>query len=328
MTAIDQQERIGVVLLNLGGPERLDDVEPFLYNLFSDRQIIRLSPLPFLQKPLARLIARRRAPKSRACYSRIGGGSPLTRITTEQASDLAAALAEHGSFLVTAAMRYWQPRADLVITALQRAGISKIVALTLYPHYSVATTGSSLVDLRQAVSTVSPKLQLAEISSWPEEPAYIDCLAELIRKGIKNFGGAAVELVYSAHSLPVKFIEEGDPYVDELRKTIEAVEKITGLPGRLCFQSRSGPVRWLTPSTPEMLETLAAEGAKNVLIVPISFVSDHVETLYEIDQLYKERAKSLGMRLERTDSLNTLPGFIRALQNLVLAASRQHGFLP
>lgn len=308
----------GVLLLNLGGPETTDDVEPFLYNLFSDRQIIRLGPT-FLQKPIARMIARRRAPKSSQSYEKIGGGSPIRRITDLQAKALENFLAEHGNFMVRSCMRYWHPFADEAVRELVNGGVQDVIALPLYPHYSIATTGSSLTDLHETLRK-HPSLSVKEIRSWPDQPSYIKCLTNRIEEGIKLFQNEKVQVVYSAHSLPKKFIDEGDPYVEEIRKTIDAVEKLTGQKGQLCYQSRSGPVEWLGPSTPDMLEKLVKEGCKNILMVPISFVSDHVETLYEIDMLYKDMAKKLGMRLESTRALNDEPEFIKGLGTLVLDA--------
>jgi len=317
---IENQETIGVILLNLGGPEKLEDVEPFLYNLFSDRQIIRLGPW-FMQKPLAWLIAHRRAPKSIESYKLIGGGSPLARITNDQASSLEKSLAEHGSFHVKVAMRYWQPFAKEVLGEMAEKGIKKIVALTLYPHYSIATTGSSLDDLHKASKKYFPgQFTISDISAWPTQDEYVQDLADTILETHKKMTDSEVQVVYSAHSLPVSFIEEGDPYIEHLQETIEAVEKKTGLPGRLCYQSRSGPVEWLAPSTPQMLEELAGLGCKTVLMVPISFVSDHVETLYEIDMLFKDQATELGITLVRSPSLNDRPCFIAGLKNLVLQA--------
>lgn len=315
---MQQQETIGILLLNLGGPESLADVEPFLYNLFSDRQIIRLGPA-FLQKPIARMIARRRAPKSQESYRKIGGGSPIARITRQQADALRERLAPKGNFTTGVCMRYWKPFAAEALADMARAGVAKIVALPLYPHYSIATTGSSLADLRRTAQKLAPGLPILEIRAWPEEPAYIRCMAGRIKEGLARFADEPVEIVYSAHSLPKKFIDEGDPYVDDTGKTINAIEAITGRKGHLCFQSRSGPVQWLGPSTPDMLAELADRGCKNILMVPISFVSDHVETLYEIDMLYKDTARDLGMRLESTPGLNDDPGFIDALASLVLA---------
>jgi ferrochelatase len=315
---MQQQETTGILLLNLGGPESLADVESFLYNLFSDRQIIRLGP-PLLQKPIARMIARRRAPKSKASYSKIGGGSPISRITNQQAQALQEKLASVGRFKVGVCMRYWKPFAPEALEKMLAAGVNRIIALPLYPHYSIATTGSSLTDLQRTAQKLNISLPILEIRSWPDEPAYIRCMAKRIQEGFERFGNDPVEIVYSAHSLPKKFIEEGDPYVDETKITIAAIEKITGRQGHLCFQSRSGPVEWMEPSTPDMLNSLAQRECRNILMVPISFVSDHVETLYEIDVLYKDTARKLGMRLESTPGLNDDPEFIEALANLVLA---------
>ncbi len=278
-----------------------------------------------MQKPIAWLIAKRRAPKSCESYRLIGGGSPLNAITRQQGAALEKALAAHGEFRVTMAMRYWQPFAADTLAELQTAGITRIVALTLYPHFSAATTGSSLEDLHYTVALLRAPFDIAEVRQFCEQPDYIASLAGKISEGLARFKTPPA-VIYSAHSLPVKFIEEGDPYLDQLKQTIAVVERGLGITGRLCFQSRSGPVEWLRPSTPEMLEMLAAEGCRNVLAVPISFVSDHVETLYELDIQYRELAASLGIRLERTESLNVTPGFIKALKKLVLDACAVQGW--
>jgi len=328
VNTVKLREKVGVVLLNLGGPATLDDVEPFLFNLFSDRKIIRLGPVAFLQKFIARRIAKKRAPISREAYRLIGGGSPLARITGEQGQALHEELLPRGDFRVAMAMRYWQPTAREALGQMLEAGISRVVALTLYPHYSVATTGSSVDDLLAAATAAWPgRFEIAVIDSWPEQRDYVESLAQSIRDGLAKFGGEEVCLLYSAHSLPVDFIEDGDPYVEEIEKTLRAVELLTGKPGVLCFQSRSGPVEWLEPSTPDMLKDAAERGCRNVLLVPISFVSDHVETLYEIDILYRDQARDLGMRLERSESLNANPRFIKGLADLVLSACGEKGWL-
>ena len=321
-----EQEKIGVVLLNLGGPEKLEDVEPFLFNLFSDRKIIRLGPW-FMQKFIARRIAKKRAPISSESYKLIGGGSPLAKTTTEQGAALEEMLAEAGAFKVDMAMRYWPPYAEETLHKLAATGIHRVVALTLYPHYSIATTGSSIDDLNEAAERSADDFEIAVIDAWPDQADYVSCLAKNIREGLGQFGDEPVQLVYSAHSLPVKFIDEGDPYLEHMARTIKAIEAETGVEGKLCFQSRSGPVEWLAPSTPDMMGRMAAEGVKDLLMVPISFVSDHVETLYEIDILYRDMAKELGMRLERVESLNLQPDFIRGLRELVLDASQKKGWL-
>ena len=315
----DSGTTTAILLLNMGGPEKPQDIRPFLYNIFSDREIIRLGP-PFLQKPLAWFIARKRAPKSEATYGRIGGGSPITKITRAQQQALQQALSEEGNFVVATAMRYWHPTTDETLKSLAAKPIDRLVALSLYPHYSCATSGSSLNELKRCLLDRPLGQDLVEIGSWPDHPGYIGCLAERITSGLQRFGSEPVELVYSAHSLPVSFIEEGDPYVDHLQRTIAAVENITGVQGRLCYQSRSGPVEWLSPSTPETISSLGDEGCTNILMVPISFVSDHVETLVEINMDYKELAAECGIRLETTQSFNDDPDFIATLRDIVLQA--------
>ncbi len=313
-----QKPPVAVLLLNLGGPASLDDVEPFLYNLFSDRMIIRLGP-SFMQRFIAKRIARKRAAESRANYEKIGGFSPINKITSAQGAALSESLSGEGDFMVLSCMRYWHPFTKDVVLQLKKEQVQHCIALPLYPHYSLATTGSSLRELKKQLALIAPEIDLSSVKSWPTQEDYIRCLSRRIIEGAAEFGQRGFELVYSAHSLPQKFIDEGDPYVMETRQTIEAVEQITGIKGHLCFQSRSGPVKWIGPSTPETLHRLAAGGTKNILMVPISFVSDHIETLYEIDILYRDLAHELGMELKSTPGLNTDPDFIGALKKLVLA---------
>jgi ferrochelatase len=311
--------KTGVILLNMGGPEKLEDVRPFLYNIFSDREIIRLGPA-MMQKPLAWYIARKRAPKSMETYARIGGGSPITAITRAQQLALQEALRNDGDFMVVTAMRYWQPTTQTALQLMLAQQVDTIVALSLYPHYSCATSGSSLNELKRCLLDTNQDFRLAEVSSWPDHPGYISCLADKIKAGLALFGNDEVTLVYSAHSLPVSFIDDGDPYVDHVKMTITALEARTGKSGLLCYQSRSGPVEWLSPATPETIIELGRKGCRNILMVPISFVSDHVETLVEIRMQYRDLAAEHGIRLETTESFNTDPPFIEVLKNLVLQA--------
>ncbi len=317
MPIMNNQAPTAVLLLNLGGPSTLDEVEPFLLNLFSDRMIIRLGPF-FMQRIIARRIARKRAPSSRVNYEKIGGGSPILRITNNQAEALEKSLNQEGDFIVRPCMRYWHPYAEEVLSELKLKGVEKCVALPLYPHYSIATTGSSLSDLQNTQAKLIPAMKLLKIRSWPIRREYIDCLIKRIQQGLKHFGNQPVELVYSAHSLPQDFIDQGDPYIKETKETIAALTTATGINGHLCFQSRSGPVKWVGPSTPQMLKQLADQGCRNILMVPISFVSDHLETLYEIDILYHNMAKELGMQLKSTPGLNDDQLFIKGLKGLVL----------
>ncbi|MHB8880111.1 MAG: ferrochelatase [Thermodesulfovibrionales bacterium] len=319
---------IGVLLLNLGGPDSLAAVRPFLYNLFSDREIIRLGP-SFMQKPLAHLISTLRHKKTESYYELIGGKSPIREITAAQAEALEAELLRRqqtgsltGEFRTFVCMRYWHPLTEEVVPRMYDEGIRKIIALTLYPHYSVATTGSSVSKLSEVARDLP--LEVLPISSWYDHPGYIDALAEKIRDGIAAFpSDAGVHLLFSAHSLPQKFIEDGDPYVRHITATIAAVAQRIPIPYDLSYQSKSGPVKWLEPSTDEMLHTLAARGVRNLLVVPISFVSDHIETLFEIDILYKNMAEGLGMVLKRTESLNTTPLFISALADIACEGARK-----
>jgi ferrochelatase len=208
-----------------------------------------------------------------------------------------------------------------------KQGIRRLIVLSLYPHYSVATTGSSLSELKRVLVSY-PDIRIHAIMSWYDHPFYIDALVEQINRGMRAFHAspADVHLLFSAHSLPVKFIQEGDPYVDHVMATIRAVTAKTSNPWSLSYQSKSGPVAWLEPSTETMLEELAAKGVKDLLVVPISFVSDHIETLYEIDLLYKNMAAKLGIHLERVESLNLSPLFIAALRDIALKGMEEAGW--
>lgn len=322
------------MLLNLGGPDSLESVRPFLYNLFSDREIIRLGP-SFLQKPVAWLISTIRSKKTIDMYSQIGGKSPILEITKAQAKALERALNEdtagaygrtplHSSFKVYIGMRYWHPFTMDTIQEVLDDGIKDLIVLSLYPHYSKATTGSSLSDFKKYAE--GRGLNIRYINEWYDFPPYIDALAELVAAGMSEFREADFALLYSAHSLPRSFIDEGDPYLDHVKKTIEKVNArlssdpfYLNIPGsRLSFQSKTGPVKWLEPSTEDTIAALAESGCKNLLVVPVSFVSDHIETLYEIDILYKEMADRHGINLIRCASLNISEKFIKAMKALII----------
>jgi protoporphyrin/coproporphyrin ferrochelatase len=312
----------GVILLNMGGPDSPDSIRPFLYNLFSDRDIIKLGPA-FLQKPVAAIISIVRAGHSKQIYSMIGGKSPMPAITKAQAYALQNELramnegAVGGPFRVSVGMNYWKPFIKDAVNNMAAYSVDELVALSLYPQYSRATTGSAMKCFRNAADKLHIKYRCVE--SWYDHPLYIDALTEKIMQGMAEFSQRPVVL-FSAHSLPQKLIDEGDPYLDQTKSTISMLEERIKMTCRLSFQSRSGPVKWLGPSTEETLADLADAGVKNLLVVPISFVSDHVETLYEIDILYKDFAESLGINLKRTESLNTSPKFIRCLADLVITS--------
>jgi ferrochelatase len=305
-----------VVLLNLGGPDSLDSVEPFLYNLFSDRDIIRgFWGLP-LPKFVARKISRTRGPSVRANYALIGGKSPQLELTRKQAD----ALSQKLDLPVAIAMRYWHPFAHETLAELAANGTRRIIALTCYPHFSGATTGSSLIDLKRALAA-HPDIELgAVVDRYAEDPGYIAALAETIREQLSP----GTQVLFSAHSLPITFVKRGDPYPGEIQRTIDAVVRALKIEDRwhLSYQSRVGRIKWLEPSTEVMLHELAQKGHKDVLVVPISFVSDHIETLQEIDILYKGVADQLGISgFRRARTFNDDPRFIDALARLVKAAT-------
>ena len=320
---------VGVVLLNMGGPDSLESVRPFLQNLFSDREIIQLGP-KFMQPFIARMIARKRAPKSAKAYAKIGGKTPLTKITYDQAKALETSLKNKGlsHIMCGVGMRYWAPRTPDTLKELAQLGVKKVIGLSLYPHYSKATTGSSIADFLKGCEKLG--LESAVIESYPDHKSYIKGLAKLTLQKIseiENKDPSTFELIYSAHSLPKKMVDEGDPYVDHLKLTIAALEKKTGIKGILCFQSRSGPVEWLTPATDDLLQQLVSKGKKHIVALPISFVSDHIETLYEIDMLYSDMVKKAGAHLYRVPALNSHPDFIECLTDITLNKLEEKGWL-
>lgn len=335
---IKQETIVGIILLNLGGPDSIQAIKPFLYNLFSDRQIIRLGP-SFMQKPLAWLISTIRSKKTEKMYRLIGGKSPILDITMAQAKALEETLNKKSSnyqlstinpqisFKVYVGMRYWHPLIEDIISEIHRNGIRKIIALSLYPQYSIATSGSSLSKFEEATKFFN--MDTMSIPYWNKHPLYIEALIDMIKEGIESFsqsvppkgrgiGEEDIHVLFSAHSLPKKIIEQGDPYEQQTIETIQEITKLIPLKWHLSYQSKSGPVEWLGPSTEEKIQELAQKKIKNILVVPISFVSDHIETLFEIDILYKNLAEKLGMNFRRIDSLNTYPKFIEALAGIII----------
>ena len=317
-----------VLLFNLGGPDDLASVEPFLVNLFSDREIIELPFGAALQPVFARVIAKVRGPNVRRNYASIGGGSPQLRITREQAAKLEARLngCTPGLFRVFVAMRYTRPSCEDALRAIAAAGIRRIITLTLFPHYSKATTGSSMREFLRLLDTPEWRekgFDVTHIDRYAADPRYLDAMAESVTAAWNRIPpGVQREtvLLFSAHGLPQKFIDAGDPYVDETEATRLGILERLPFTARevLAYQSRTGPVTWIGPGTEEMLETLGHEGVKNVLVVPLSFVSDHIETLYEVDMLFAGVARKAGITgYWRADALNAGPRFIEALSGLV-----------
>ncbi|MBL0224062.1 MAG: ferrochelatase [Geobacteraceae bacterium] len=315
-------EKTAVLLLQMGGPDSLAAVEPFLYNLFSDRDIIKIGPA-FLQPFIARMIVKRRAPKSAANYRDIGGKSPLRELTEQQAAELEKLLGD--SYRCFVAMRYWKPFTDEALNAIRMEGIRRIIALSLYPHYSRATSGSSFNELERCLAASKARPEVSCIRQFYDHPLYIQALTEKIEQGLSGFPGRTnVQLFFSAHSLPQSFIADGDPYLDQIQATVRLVmERFEGVAHHLAFQSRAGPVKWLEPSTGDKLRELAEQGCKEILMIPLSFVSDHIETLHEIDIEYREEAHKLGITdFRRMESLNSSPTFIQCLAELVRAAGK------
>ncbi len=321
---------VGVLLLNMGGPDSLASIQPFLHNLFSDRDIIRFPGGRAGQWLLARLISRVRASRVRSRYEAIGGRSPIRERTRAQAAALEHVLssAENLRWLVRPAMRYWHPFAFEALEELRDAGVTDVIALTMYPHYTRATTGSSVSELERLFSGEFDQLELSGvIDRWPTLPGYLDALAERVREELGACEGEPVVL-FSAHGLPVSFVEAGDTYVDDINATVAGVmERLpAGVSWRLSYQSRVGPAKWLEPRTPDMLATLADEGIREVVVVPVSFVTDHLETQYEIQIEFAELARNLGFREFRVcRALNDDARLMDGLATLVEDAAESLG---
>lgn len=306
-----------VLLLNLGGPVNLDQVEPFLAELFGDRDLIRLPGPAWLQGPFARLIARLRSPGARGRYAQIGGGSPLLQESAAQAAELRKALRAAGRpEPVKLCFRYASPRAEGLLRALKRDGIRRLVPVTLYPHDCRATTGSSLRELAKLARPAGLEL-LPGVDHYATDPDYLDAMEAPLREALAELPGATV--IFSAHSLPVRQIEAGDPYEREIHATRDAlVARIGEIPGGhlLAYQSRTGPVRWLEPPLKDVLEQMRG---KDVIVVPLSFVSEHIETLHELDIEYRHVADQAGIRTyRRVRTPGTHPAYIRCLARRVL----------
>jgi ferrochelatase len=314
--------RTGVVLFQLGGPDSLEAIEPFLFNLFCDPDIIDFPFARIGRKPLAKLISSTRARKVQHHYAAIGGGSPIRRFTEQQALALQLRLNESGmDARCFVAMRYWHPFTAEAIEQVRAAQCDEVVLLPLYPHYSSTTTGSSLNEWRRRFQDPVP---VYCVDPFYRHHLYLDALAEKIEETLARFPDPRrAELVFSAHSVPVSVIEKGDPYQRQIEETVALLMRRGGWSNRhrLCYQSKVGASKWLQPSLHKTLRTLAAEGTREVCIVPISFVSDHVETLGEIDHEARKEAAALGItRFEMMPGLNNSPTFISALADLVETA--------
>jgi ferrochelatase len=319
------QIKTGIVMMNLGGPATLDDVEPFLRELFADREIIQLP----LQRWLGPYIARRRTPKVRNLYASIGGGSPILRYTEAQGRGMVERLdrispetAPHKFYV---AFRYTRPGSDDALRAMHSDGVERAVAFTQYPQFSCSTTGSSLNELWRAAARTGLRraFQWSLIDRWPVHPGFIDAMTDTVREGLTRFDPAdrsQAIILFSAHSLPLDVIDRGDAYPQEVGASVQRVVEQLGGPNPylLAYQSDVGPVRWLGPSTEQVLRRLGARGHKHVLVVPIAFTSDHIETLSELDREYGEVAHQAGItHYERAPALNDRPLFLDGLAQIV-----------
>lgn len=330
-----EEEKVGVLLLNLGGPETLDDVQPFLYNLFADPDIIRLPPaLRFLQSPLATILSNSRAPKSQEAYASIGGGSPLRRITDEQAAALKAALKSKGVGAdVYVGMRYWKPFTEDAVEEIKKDGVTKLIVLPLYPQFSISTSGSSLRLLEQMFQEddyLGAQLEHVVIPSWYQRPGYVKSMAKLIKNELNNPERGFKQddkpvVFFSAHGVPVSYVEQaGDPYKEEMERCVRLIVdelRLMGVENEhvLAYQSRVGPVEWLKPYTDDVIRQMGKDGVKSMVAVPVSFVSEHIETLEEIDMEYRELAEESGIeRWGRAPALDTDQTFIDDLADACL----------
>lgn len=320
-----ERRRVGIVLFQLGGPDTLEAIEPFLYNLFCDPDIIDFPFARIGRKPLARLISSTRARKVQHHYATIGGGSPIRRHTERQARALETQLRSQGiDAHCFVAMRYWHPFTREAIEQLQAAQCDEIVLLPMYPQYSSTTTGSSLNEWRRLFTGSVP---LHCIETFYRNTIYLDSVAEKVTQALSRFPSPArPEIVFSAHSVPMSVIEKGDPYQRQIEETVQLLIERGGWsnPHRLCYQSKVGASRWLQPSLRQTLRQLASAKVREVCIVPVAFVSDHVETLGEIDHEARHEAYRLGItQFEMSAGLNDSPKFIQALGQIVQQALAQ-----
>lgn len=324
--------RLGIVLFQLGGPDTLEAIEPFLYNLFCDPDIIDFPFARIGRKPLAKLISATRARKVQHHYACIGGASPIRRNTERQARALEVELRHQGfDARCFVAMRYWHPFTSEAIEQVRAAECDEIILLPLYPQYSSTTTGSSLNEWRRLYHGDVP---VSCVESFYRNTTYLDAVIEKVNEALVRFPDRRrAEILFSAHSLPVAVIEKGDPYQSHIEQTVELLMNRGGWsnPHRLCYQSKVGASRWLQPSLRSTLDQMAQEKIREVCVVPVAFVSDHVETLAEIDHEAREQALRLRItQFEMSAGLNDSSKFIQALSEMVRAALSQtvHSLIP
>jgi protoporphyrin/coproporphyrin ferrochelatase len=326
------KKRVGIVLFQLGGPDSLESVEPFLLNLFLDPDIIPMGPLGFLRRPLAKLISSRRSIPVAGKYAEIGRRSPIGILTERQRLRLVGALSPYIDPVAVTAMRYWHPLTEEAVEALRKAGpLDEVVLLPLYPHFSYATTLSSLKEWRRVSNQVGgsanggPKERT--IGQFYNHPLYVQAVVQRIGSVLRQFPDSSrIHLVFSAHGLPMSLVEKGDPYPGQIETTVRLVceagaQQYAGWPRThlLCYQSRVGPAKWLQPPLTTTIERLGQEGVKEMVVVPISFVTEHIETLHEINIEGRRDAARVGIeRFRMMPAVGDSPLFIAALKDLVL----------
>jgi ferrochelatase len=306
--------KIAIILFNLGGPDSLEAVQPFLRNLFGDPAILRVPG--FIRGPLASFLARRRAPTARAIYDKIGGSSPILGQTEAQARALEGALGDEHEFRGYVCMRYWHPMTEAVVRSVERFKPDRIVLLPLYPQYSSATTESSFKAWND---TAKFKVPTTVVKEYPTELGFIAASVELLKEGLAQVGNVRHRVLFSAHGLPERVIKAGDPYQSQVEQTAKAIVHVIGgeLDWSVCYQSRVGPLKWIGPSTEA---EITRAGADNVAVVlyPLSFVSEHSETLVELDIEYRHLADKVGVPTYiRVPTVGTHPLFIAGLARLV-----------
>lgn len=307
----------GIVLMNLGGPDSDAAVEPYLVNLFSDRAIIRLpNPLRWL---VARMIARRRGPLARQIFAKIGSASPLLQNTQEQAAALARRLGN--GYRIVIAMRYWAPRAAEAAASLKAMGVERIVLMPLYPQFSTTTTASSIIEWKEAAKRVGLAVPTRAVCCYPTEAGFIAALASAIGRAIDDWPAeiGAPRLLLSAHGLPQRIVAGGDPYQSQVEQTARAVRAALGrdIEALVCYQSRVGPLKWLTPATDAEIRR-AGQERRGVIVAPIAFVSEHSETLVELDIEYRHLAAASGVpRYVRVATVGAAESFTAGLATLV-----------
>ncbi len=314
--------KTGILLLNFGGPWTLSDVKPFLYRLFENPRVLVGIPTP-LRRVLAFLISRVKGPSSVRSYKSIGGGSPQLMWTAVQAYGLQE-LVKQDETRVMMAMRSAEPSIETALAQFRFWGAEKLVLLPLFPQFSTTTTATCFDVVHEVLAQSAWKPSVREIDSWPDHPDYISLLRTMVSEAVaqaeqdRTDSSQPIHVLFSAHSLPMKIVNLGDPYPLEVQRTVEAVSRGLEHPWSLAFQSRNGRLPWLQPYLEDELKRLGREGIKRVVIVPISFVSDHIETLYELDQLYAALARKHGItHYYRTRCFNDDPQFPRVLQSIV-----------